>query len=117
MTPEELAQRFHETYERLAPQFGYEPRAETSVPWDEVPEPNKSLMIAVAAEILLDDHIIEFTEDGGWAIQHPLACRPNLLDCEIHRRFAEGRFIGPGILGRFTLTEKNGHLLYGEIES
>lgn len=48
----ELAQRFHETYERLAPSFGYETRKESAKPWSEVPDQNKRLMIAVCAEIL-----------------------------------------------------------------
>lgn len=51
-TPEALAQRFHETYERLAPGFGYETREASAVPWDDVPEANKALMVAVCAEIL-----------------------------------------------------------------
>lgn len=50
--PEKLAERFHETYERLAPQFYYETRKQSSVPWALVPEKNKRLMIAVCAEIL-----------------------------------------------------------------
>lgn len=52
MDPEELAELFHETYERLAPQFGYTSRASSAVPWRNVPEPNKSLMIAVAKEVM-----------------------------------------------------------------
>src|SRR5262245_15794207 len=52
MSPEQLARLFHETYERLAPAFGYETRKASSVPWKEVPEPNRSLMVAVAAEVL-----------------------------------------------------------------
>jgi hypothetical protein len=52
MTAEELARFFHETYERLAPQYQYETREESAVPWDEVPEDNKALMIAPAAEVL-----------------------------------------------------------------
>jgi hypothetical protein len=50
--PEELARAFHETYERLAPEFGYETRRESAVPWEEVPENNKNLMIAVCEELL-----------------------------------------------------------------
>jgi hypothetical protein len=50
--PEELARAFHETYERLAPRFGYETRRESAVPWEEVPENNKQLMIAVCEELL-----------------------------------------------------------------
>jgi hypothetical protein len=52
MTPEELAELFHETYERLAPNFGYTSRSSSAVPWRDVPEPNKSLMIAVSKEVL-----------------------------------------------------------------
>lgn len=50
--PEELAILFHESYERLAPQFGYETRPESARAWMDVPEPNKSLMIAVAKEVI-----------------------------------------------------------------
>jgi hypothetical protein len=56
MTPEKLAELFHETYERLAPQFNYKTRKASAVPWDAVPESNKQLMIAVCAEIL-DKHV------------------------------------------------------------
>lgn len=50
--PESVARLFHETYERLAPQFNYETRRATARPWDEVPEDNRRLMIAVANEVL-----------------------------------------------------------------
>ena len=49
---EALAQRFHETYERLAPSFGYETREASAKPWAEVPENNRNLMTAVCTEIL-----------------------------------------------------------------
>lgn len=52
VTAENLAQRFHETYERLAPSFGYETRKASAKPWAEVPEQNRRLMIAVCAELL-----------------------------------------------------------------
>jgi hypothetical protein len=51
---ETLARRFHETYERLAPTFGYTTRPETAVPWEQVPELNRQLMIAVCQELLTD---------------------------------------------------------------
>lgn len=51
VNPEELARKFHETYEKLAPKFGYKTRKESSVSWDKVPEKNKNLMIAVCKEI------------------------------------------------------------------
>jgi hypothetical protein len=49
---ERLAQRFHETYERLAPNFGYKTREASAKPWSEVPVNNRALMIAVCAELL-----------------------------------------------------------------
>lgn len=49
---EALAQRFHETYERLAPSFGYRTREASAKPWAEVPEDNRLLMIAVCQELL-----------------------------------------------------------------
>lgn len=48
---EEIAQRFHEVYERLAPLHGYKTREASAVPWEEVPEANKQLMIAVVREL------------------------------------------------------------------
>lgn len=52
ITPENLAQLFHENYERLAPEHGYETRKASAVPWEQVPENNKQLMIAVAGQVL-----------------------------------------------------------------
>jgi hypothetical protein len=57
MTPGELAQLFHETYERLAPDFGYETRRDSAVPWSEVPEQNRQLMTAVCGEVL--GHLVD----------------------------------------------------------
>lgn len=48
----EIAQEFHETYERLAPEFGYDTRKDSAVPWDEVPTANRSLMVAVVIDLL-----------------------------------------------------------------
>lgn len=50
---EELARAFHEVYESLAPAFGYETRNESAVPWEQVPENNRRLMVAVCG-VLLD---------------------------------------------------------------
>jgi hypothetical protein len=52
MTAEQIAQAFHETYERLAPDFGYKTREASARPWAEVPEQNKSLMVAVVQSLL-----------------------------------------------------------------
>lgn len=57
MKPEQLARLFHETYERLSPDFGYKTREDSAKPWDEVPAQNKALMIAVCAAISVSDAI------------------------------------------------------------
>lgn len=49
--PLKVAQRFHTTYEWLAPSFGYKTRVESAKSWDEVPEQNRALMEAVCREI------------------------------------------------------------------
>jgi hypothetical protein len=51
---EDVARKFHEAYEELAPSLGYETREESRVPWDEVPGNNKALMIAVVAKLIND---------------------------------------------------------------
>ena len=59
---EALAMRFHEAYERLAPQFGYSTREASAKPWAEVPANNKALMIAACAELLAlpdDDSVVD----------------------------------------------------------
>jgi hypothetical protein len=62
---EDLARRFHETYERLAPQHGYETREASAKPWEQVPDTNKRLMIAVCAELL--------TAPGAWEPEYVVA--------------------------------------------
>ncbi|HEV2405033.1 MAG TPA: hypothetical protein VGR88_06250, partial [Ktedonobacterales bacterium] len=49
---EVVARLFHEAYERLAPVFGYVTRKDTRVEWEHVPDLNRRLMIASAAEVL-----------------------------------------------------------------
>lgn len=63
MSPIKLAERFHETYERLAPLFGYETREETP---EFVPgSPNGKLMVAVCYEILHGRAIAALEREGG----------------------------------------------------
>jgi hypothetical protein len=57
MTAEQIAQAFHEAYERLAPDFGYKTREASAKPWAQVPEQNKSRMVAVV-QPLLDDGVV-----------------------------------------------------------
>jgi hypothetical protein len=47
-----MARAFHEAYEKLAPRFGYKTREESAVPWNELPEANRELMIATASLVL-----------------------------------------------------------------
>jgi hypothetical protein len=49
---EQLARRFHEAYERLAPGYSYSTRKDSAVPWERVPIRNRRLMVAVAQELL-----------------------------------------------------------------
>lgn len=49
---EALARFFHETYERLAPTFGYETREASAVAWENVPAHNRGLMIETASEVI-----------------------------------------------------------------
>lgn len=49
---EYVARAFHETYEELAPLHGYKTRDASAVPWEDVPEQNKALMINVAHHLL-----------------------------------------------------------------
>lgn len=48
----ELAQAFHEAYERLAPDYGYETREASAKPWSEVPQQNRDLMVASIADLM-----------------------------------------------------------------
>jgi hypothetical protein len=54
---ERVARAFHETYERLAPEHGYRTRKASAVPWLEVPESNRALMVATV-QALMDEGVI-----------------------------------------------------------
>ena len=47
-----IANHFHDTYERLAPEFGYDTRPGSAVVWADVPEANRNLMIATVRVVL-----------------------------------------------------------------
>lgn len=49
---ERIARAFHEAYERLAPEHGYETRRASAVPWPEVPAHNRALMVATVRALL-----------------------------------------------------------------
>lgn len=47
-----VAKAFHEAYERLAPEHGYETREASAKPWEQVPLQNRRLMTAVVRDLL-----------------------------------------------------------------
>lgn len=57
ISEERIACQFHDAYEQLAPEHGYRTREESAVPWSEVPETNRTLMVATVA-LLLDLGVI-----------------------------------------------------------
>jgi len=68
MKAEQLAKLFHEIYEELAPNFGYETRKASAKPWCDVPENNRHLMIAVAERIISEQKKMvaeDCIEDSG----------------------------------------------------
>ena len=62
LTSERLPRAFHEAYEALAPQFGYETREASAVAWEDVPVPNKNLMEATCKKVT--DPILAILEGG-----------------------------------------------------
>lgn len=95
MTPDQLAQAFHEAYERLAPQYGYETRRDSAVPWDQVPERNRRLMTAVCAELLTT------------MLAGPVGERPEIVvlcgSTRFHQAFADAN-LGHTLAGRIVLS-------------
>lgn len=49
---ERIARAFHESYERLAPEHGYETREASAKPWAQVPLQNRRLMTAVVRDLI-----------------------------------------------------------------
>jgi len=109
---EDLARKFHETYERLAPSFGYETREASAKPWEEVPEQNRNLMTAVCRELLTPesenpaprtnpDYLITSTPEGN----HHASYRTRSRDREMAKilgnldRCQHGRHIGDPCAG------------------
>lgn len=67
---EVIARAFHDTYERLAPGFGYRTRKASAVPWAEVPEDNKRLMCATVRE-LHDQGVLGITDRTRGSVLSP----------------------------------------------
>ena len=58
---ERIAKRFHEVYEMLSPDYGYETRRESAVKWEQVPANNRALMTATVKRLLDENSIIAGT--------------------------------------------------------
>ena len=105
LLPEQMAQAFHEAYEELAPQFGYKTREASAVPWADVPENNKALMIAtcervaraylaqpitkcedLAAAICFLEHSKNTHENWAAWLADDKVASPDAGDLEHHRR-------------------------------
>lgn len=63
---ESIARDFHEAYERLAPEFGYETRVESRTRWEDVPETNRRLMTAVVNDLIDRGVIVQGDGSSGW---------------------------------------------------
>lgn len=55
-------------------------------------------------------HVIEIREDG-WAIQHPLSCRPNLFDCTANQFAMDSENLP---LGRYRVMANGDWLIIGD---
>jgi len=91
-TPEDLARLFHETYERLAPDFGYRTREASAKPWAEVPADNKALMIATCAEVLARFQWTDATAKPGHPTVSRRGCGP---DCSEQHTYGAGCALKP----------------------
>lgn len=56
-TAEAIARAFHENYERLAPEYDYKTREASAVPWADVPEQNRQLMVATVSATFGLQHV------------------------------------------------------------
>lgn len=83
MTAEQIAQAFHETYERLAPGFGYKTREASARPWAEVPEQNKALMVAVV-QALLDADVITTWATADAVTSDEDRIRDAMAEAQVH---------------------------------
>lgn len=52
LTDDQLARRFHDSYERMAPKLGYTTRPDSAVEWNDVPTVNRVLMRNTVREVV-----------------------------------------------------------------
>ncbi len=61
------------------------------------------------------EHMIDIDTDG-WAIQHPLRCRPAMLNCAMHKLAVLTITKPPMPPGRYVLSTRIGQLKYEAID-
>lgn len=59
-----IAHEFHDAYESIAPLFQYETRVESALPWADVPQVNKDVMVATV-KYLVNQGVIVVPARGG----------------------------------------------------
>lgn len=69
---EGIARRFHEEYEARAPLHGYQTRKASAVPWRQVPDNNRALMVDVVKALIENGDICPTRGDAGITIPHAL---------------------------------------------
>jgi hypothetical protein len=62
---EAIAAAFHIHYEALAPDFGYKTREASAVPWENIPQQNRDLMVAVVEDLLSEGVIVRGPAQSG----------------------------------------------------
>lgn len=69
LTPEQLAEKFHETYEALAPSFRYGTHQPLTKSWAELPETERKLLVSIC-EAIIDDVRPSMTVEEYFARAH-----------------------------------------------
>lgn len=82
---EKLARLFYGTYERLAPEHGFQGGEEETVPWDELPDDEKALTIAVAEVVLKRIQVTVYAR----LVEEQIADRMPEIERELRTQFAE----------------------------
>jgi hypothetical protein len=86
--------------------------------WDDLDAESRADIIKSLDQLLIGDprHIIDVQADG-WTIQHPLSCRPNLLDCLVAKEASLHHPDGHSYeIGRYvcSLDDEHGVFVMGE---
>lgn len=87
MNAEALAEAFHKAWESLAPAYLGEPISRAVVPWDQMPDDHRRLMIAAAESVIEEFEYLERAVDVPDVLRR---VRDDTLLAELERRAADG---------------------------